>query len=805
MKIYTDLSNLMLTDFVSGIQRAVREIMVRMLRHSGHEFFLLSYDSSDNSFVRLDNERFLSCFADKKCSRQDVFTSEKIRLRDIPSGALFFDIDSVWNSKLKRSFLYPELKQRGIKIVTHIYDIIPMTHPQFCHQDTAANFIIYLGAVLKYSDHIIASAKATVDDIDALTDKLGLERKKCTVVPLSCDFAQSNVSGGGISAETVSAVSAGKYLLMLGTVEPRKNHSLLIDALESGLADAGMNIIIAGRIGWNVDALEKRIRSHPLFGKQLFFIEKPDDKAVDFLYKNAYAVAFPTFAEGFGLPMVEAFMRGTPVIASDIPVLREVAGDFAEYFDPHDKDSLVKCVKNLLNEPEKYGSLKEHLRNYVPCTWDESAENMFSVLLSVGERREKVPADLRVKQLVCLTARNDDMLASLPFMEEYMPFITEIVICCPDKNVQELKERYNGRFEMKFLTDSQVLDGRELPEDHTPRNFFLRCLALRNPAIDDVFIMTDDDYRPLRTLTLDDFVMDGAYKAHYCYDLRKWQGTYGAPTSFDRGMKTSLRFLEKHGYPTMMYPSHQMQMIDKRIFNEMVDSHPGMISSGCCEWCVYFNYGVGTHPDLFRSVPYVSMCWPGNMSDWELYVPPADLVYENHYHSLYEEGQVFFGLREDFNENTPDDNRQKIKRYSEQLRLQLKSKKVYDGYCEVYRRKHSEMPSFDLVCSSSGNIALSAPVFLRALRGAWTRLPLTVDRKIIKKLGAENITVNYCFRAKNGAQLTDNARIKLDIDRPELLLTVKAPEKAEKCVFDIRVLLEDKNMAASAKISADII
>ena len=807
MKFYIDLSNLMLVDFLTGIQRVVREVTVRLLENKEHEFILLSYSHRKKAFQRLNNERFIRYFTEGDIDRFSILTPQVIEIRDIPSGSVFFDIDSVWNSRLKRSWLFPILKQKGVKIVTQLYDLIPITDPQFCHDNTTANFMMYVGANIKYADLIITNAQTTVKALDDLADKLGVPHKPAIVVPLSADFTNNGAKDTReeVNEEAKEIAAKGKYLLMIGTIEPRKNHSLVIDALENGLAAAGMNAVFAGRIGWNVEELEQRINEHKLLGKNLFFVEKPNDATVDYLYKNAFAVAFPTFNEGFGLPLIEAFMRGTPVVASDIGVLHEVAGDYADYFDPHDKNSLTECVKSLMNDDAKYQSRKERLKSYVPFTWDQSAEAMMKALETLGENPKKVPEGTTIKQLVCLTARNDDILATLPFIEEFMPFITEMVLCTPDKNVEEIKERYKGRLTLKFLTDSQILDGRSLPEDHGTRNFFLRALALRNPIFDDVFIMTDDDYRPLRTITIEDFIKDGAYNAYYSYDLNEWEGRYNRPTSFDLQQFRTKKFLEENGYPTMMYASHQMQVIDRRIYNEMTEKYDYIIDKGVCEWATYFNYGIKTYPDMFRAIPYVSMCWPGTKSDWNVFLQPKEFLFENHYSILYKDGHVFEGLREDFHENVREENQIKIMRFARELQLQQEAKDVYKSYCDSYFLLYRESPSFCAVAGAEDNIAVSAPAYFMAKAKSCTRIPFTIDRNIIERIGSKDITVNYWFVDEAGVHLTPVGRQSIDLNNLSFLLPVVCPQGSERCVMNIRVILEDKEIAGSAAIRAVIV
>lgn len=803
--VYSDITNLMSVDFLTGIQRVVREIIVRMLKKDNIILHLLAYSEQLNAYKLIRNDSFLEYFVEINGEKKDIVSDEVVEFVDIPSGAVFFDIDSVWNSRLKRSWLFPILKQKGVKIVTQLYDLIPITHPQFSHENTCMNFMVYVGANIKYADLIITSAKATADALDELCDRLGENRKKCVVVPLGADFSVKN-SDDKIDESAIRAAQ-GKYILMVGTIEPRKNHSLVIDALESGLADLGINVVFAGRIGWNVAALEKRIKEHPLLGKNLFFVEKPNDATVDMLYKNALAVAFPTFNEGFGLPMIEAFCRHTPVIASDIGVLREVGGELADYFDPYDKVSFIRAVRSLADDEEAYWRKKAQLEKFVPFTWDDSATKFASVVCSVNENMVQVSENTRVKQLVVLTARNDDILATLPYLEKYMSFITEMVVCCPDRNVDELKKAYKGRFELKFLTDSEVLNGAELPADHQTRNFFLRCLILKQDIIDDVFIMTDDDYRPLREITIRDFIDNNRYKAYYCYDLNEWDGTYGNPTSFDTGMKKSTNWLSENGYPTMMYASHQPQIIDKTIFNELTAKYPDIITSGVDEWSTYFNYGVGTYPDKFNVVPYISMCWPGAKTDWDLYVVPPEFAFENHYSVLYEKGQIFDGFSDTFEDEVQEQTLEKIRKYRAEIAFQLEARGIYKNYCNSYRRAKKEMPSFTVVCTPDGeNIAFNTPESIKLKALAVTRVPFVIDRDIFNRFGEEIIRLDYWYTTTKNEPMTKVFSVMIDNNDLNFNLPLKSPAvKSDICKLNISVTLVKKKLRHMLTFNAVIV
>jgi alpha-1,2-rhamnosyltransferase len=140
--------------------------------------------------------------------------------------------------------------------------------------------------------------------------------------------------------------------LAVGTLEPRKNHAYLLQVFQK-LWDAGNNsaLLIVGRVGWMCEELLESIQRHPRFGQQLFFMDDVNDAELGYCYAHARALLFSSLVEGFGLPIIEALRRGLPVFASDIPVFREVGGEYLVYFDPVAPVSLV----NLLREYEASG------------------------------------------------------------------------------------------------------------------------------------------------------------------------------------------------------------------------------------------------------------------------------------------------------------------------------------------------------------------------------------------------------------------------------------------------------------------
>ena len=177
--------------------------------------------------------------------------------------------------------------------------------------------------------------------------------------------------------ESLESVFAGPdpVCLMVSTIEPRKNHGYLMDAFESVWEQNGLaKLCIIGKPGWKCDELLARIRNHPENGRRLFLLESVDDDGLEYAYANAAVLVFPSMAEGFGLPLVEAMQRGLPVIASDIPVFRETGGDFVAYCDIGDPESLARMVLEL----ERTGQVPVALdpEDWKWISWRESAEQL---------------------------------------------------------------------------------------------------------------------------------------------------------------------------------------------------------------------------------------------------------------------------------------------------------------------------------------------------------------------------------------------------------------------------------------------
>ena len=179
------------------------------------------------------------------------------------------------------------------------------------------------------------------------------------------------------------------YFIVLGTIEPRKNHLLLLNLwtrLATTMATPPRLLVIGAR-GWEneqaVDMLERSRRLRGLVEEH----NRLSDTAIGSLLSQARALLLPSFAEGFGLPLAEAFASGVPVICSDIPVFREVGGEVPDYLDPLDLFAWRDAIVDY-SEPDsaRRAAQMQRLTHWQPPRWREHFEIVERALDEAADR-----------------------------------------------------------------------------------------------------------------------------------------------------------------------------------------------------------------------------------------------------------------------------------------------------------------------------------------------------------------------------------------------------------------------------------
>jgi glycosyltransferase involved in cell wall biosynthesis len=259
--------------------------------------------------------------------------------RHVPPGT---DCFLVGHADLSAPIL-TALKQGGGRVVVLLHDTIPLDHPGLTRPGTPGRFAGQVRAVVEGADLVVfASAEAAARAAPHLA---GFGRMPPHLVaPLGVE--RSHPDPAALPPELCG--DGRPLFLALGTIEPRKNHALLLDIwerLHASLAESRIpRLVLAGARGWANADVFRRLDSRPFVGRTVVEHAGLGDGAIAALMDRSEALLFPSLAEGFGLPPAEAAARGLPVIAAPLPALRETLGDYPTYLPTGDPLAWLRAI-----------------------------------------------------------------------------------------------------------------------------------------------------------------------------------------------------------------------------------------------------------------------------------------------------------------------------------------------------------------------------------------------------------------------------------------------------------------------------
>jgi glycosyltransferase involved in cell wall biosynthesis len=257
-----------------------------------------------------------------------------------------------------------KLRAEQARFLCLVHDLIPIEFPEYARPNGAAIHRRRINTMADCAAGLIANSRATADSMARFLD-VG-HPVPIRVAHLGCD----PLPGGGDAPPPIPH----PYFVMLGTIEPRKNHLLLLNLWRHMIETLGPertpHLAIVGRRGWEneniIDMLDRcdAIRGH------VHELAGLSDQSVSALLRHARALLLPSFAEGFGMPVTEALLGGTPVICSDLPALREAGGDIPDFIDPLDGRSWLAAIADYGNEPSPARARQiDRLEGWTPPTW----------------------------------------------------------------------------------------------------------------------------------------------------------------------------------------------------------------------------------------------------------------------------------------------------------------------------------------------------------------------------------------------------------------------------------------------------
>ncbi|MBY4870413.1 glycosyltransferase family 4 protein [Burkholderia anthina] len=348
-QLLVDISELVQRDAKSGIQRVVRSILREWLSNPPDGYRLEPvYATADQPYRYA--RKYMARFLGQDDSQQ------RDEAMEYGVGDVFLGLDLAPAVVPHYASFYQKMRDQGVRVKFVVYDLLPLRDNHF-EQHVVDHFVRWLDVVAE-SDGAVCISKAVADEFEEWMTGRKIVRQRSFALNwfhLGADIANSVPTTGmpKNAASVLEALAARPSFLMVGTLEPRKGHAQVLEAFEQ-LWSSGVdaNLVIVGKQGWMMDALASRLRAHAERDRRLFWLESISDEFLEKVYAASGCLIAASTGEGFGLPLIEAALHGVPIIARDIPVFREVAGEHAWYFQAGKSADLANAVREWLMRRE---------------------------------------------------------------------------------------------------------------------------------------------------------------------------------------------------------------------------------------------------------------------------------------------------------------------------------------------------------------------------------------------------------------------------------------------------------------------
>jgi len=281
--------------------------------------------------------------------------------------------------------------ERRMRFGLLVHDLVPIRRPEWSHIGITRTFEDWYAAVLPFCDFILANSRHTAADVEAYTRETGIALAgPVQPVPVGAGFGPD---GDGEEPGHAGLPTPGSYVLFVSTMEARKNHALVVRIWTALLAEvrAGRraaetvpDLVFAGRIGWLVADLVQQLDNVDWLGGRIRLVTNPTDGELRALYAGCLFTVFPSFHEGWGLPVTESLAAGKPCLCSDAAALPEAGGALCRYFDPENLPAAYAAVCAVIDDRAGLAEWEARVRReFRPVPWAETA----AAVLEAAARR----------------------------------------------------------------------------------------------------------------------------------------------------------------------------------------------------------------------------------------------------------------------------------------------------------------------------------------------------------------------------------------------------------------------------------
>ena len=273
---------------------------------------------------------------------------------------------------------YIASKKAGVRVGVYVYDIIPITHPEYCDAELSRSFSTSFAEMCLVVDFILTISEYTATVVRTYLTENGGREVPIAAVPLAHSLTQHDAPSQQTWPVALRHLGGRAYVAYVSTIEGRKNHLYVLQAWQALLRQgvAMPDLVFVGRRGWRVGALQDLLEVTGNLNGKVHIVHDLSDAELNGIYKNALFTVFTSFVEGWGLPVGESLLHGTPCIASGTSSIPEVGGDFVDYIDPNNLSGGLEVFRRMVEDETYREARRENIgRNFVPRSWSDVTDN----------------------------------------------------------------------------------------------------------------------------------------------------------------------------------------------------------------------------------------------------------------------------------------------------------------------------------------------------------------------------------------------------------------------------------------------
>lgn len=378
--LWVDISELYEQDARTGIQRVTRSLLQQLLETPPIGFRTIPvYGNTETQGYAI---------AKKFLPQQELAANAEntAGLIACQTGDIFLGLDLQHHVSLFQAPYLQSLQSQGVHIHFVVYDLLPINLPDSFPPGVAELHAAWLQHISSFDQALCISQTVAQELKDWLKQQHIIPDAAPSWFHLGADI-QASLPSRGLPENHLNLLQqwrAKPSFLNVGTLEPRKGQAQALDAFEILWAKGyATNLILIGKQGWQTELLVQRIKQHPQFNKQLFWLDNASDEFLELCYSVCNALLATSLGEGFGLPLLEAYNHQLAVIARDLPVFREVLDNHGYYFSGQHGNDLAEVIEQHLNAPPT----KAENSDAIPIlTWQGSAQQLVTRLITRNTR-----------------------------------------------------------------------------------------------------------------------------------------------------------------------------------------------------------------------------------------------------------------------------------------------------------------------------------------------------------------------------------------------------------------------------------